>query len=93
MAKLFDPLTAEPIVCTVMHYLITFCSQPEAASDVISDAFVHPILPHVTIIVIIANTVHEKCDPQPSVVAFSIVFRSNFQLEVASDVLSNVGVD
>ena len=36
VAELLDPLQAVPILRTSVMYLIAFCSQLEAASDVIS---------------------------------------------------------
>ena len=34
MAELFDSYST-PVLCTIVQYLIKFCSQPEAAIDVI----------------------------------------------------------
>ena len=46
MTELFDSLLATTDLHTVMQYLIGFCSQPKAASDVIFGRFVRPIVPN-----------------------------------------------
>ena len=33
VAKIFDSLSAGPVLRTLMHYSITFCRRPETASD------------------------------------------------------------
>ena len=45
MAELFDSLPTAPVLRTFVLYLIAFCNQPKAASDVISDRFVVPTVP------------------------------------------------
>ena len=45
MAKLFDTMTAGPVLCTFMHYsIVIFCSPPEVASNAISSIFVRKIV-------------------------------------------------
>ena len=78
-----------------MQYLIAFCSQPVAASDVMSGRFVGPFIP---------NT-HLKFDDHrrngsweipPEVVGGGILdgfFRDNFRPEIDSDVISGAVVD
>ena len=41
LAELFDSLPAGPVSRTVMQYSNTFCSRPEAVSDVISGVAVN----------------------------------------------------
>ena len=46
VAELFKSLPARPILRLLMQCLITFCSQPEAAIDVISDLFMRQSIVH-----------------------------------------------
>ena len=41
--RLFCP--ARPVLRTLMHYLIAFCTRREPASDVISGVFLKPVVP------------------------------------------------
>ena len=38
--EVLNSMPAGSVICTFMQYSITFCSQPEAASDVIYGVFV-----------------------------------------------------
>ena len=76
MVELFNFSPAAPILRTFMQNLITFCSQPEAASDVISGTLVRPIVvdkylkfhdPSLNIL--------KKLHPRPSETVFSTFFR------------------
>ena len=44
MAALFDSLHPGPVLRIVVQYLIAFCSQTEAASDVIPSSFVRLVV-------------------------------------------------
>ena len=68
---------------TFVQYLITFCGQPEAASDVISSMFVGPT--------VLKKRV--KFHSKPSEVVLSTVFPYNFRPEVDTDVISGTAID
>ena len=78
-----------------MQYLIAFSSRPEAASDVISDMFVKPILLDT------CAKFHDLClnrspEMSPEAVgggSFDSFFRCSFLLEVDNDLISGVAVD
>ena len=78
-----------------MQYLITFCSRPEIAGDVILGGFVWPIDPDKPV---------KFCDPRSNLSQeipheavggsiFYVSFQDNFRPEVVSDVISGVVVD
>ena len=41
--ELFDYMPAGPVKCSFMQYSITFCSQPEVASDVLAGVAVEDV--------------------------------------------------
>ena len=75
-----------------MHYLIAFCSRPEAASDVNSGKFVGPIFPDEP--AKFRNPCLNYSREIPIVGdIFDSFFRYNFPPEVNSDVMSGVAVE
>ena len=81
VTELFDCLPAGPALRTFVQYSVAFCTEPEAAIDVISGASVRLIVPD--------NNAVKFCDPglyfcreikiRPNAVGndISAVFRSN----------------
>ena len=77
-----------------MKHLIAFCSRSEAASDVISDAFVGPVVSDKPVKFGYLCLNRSRQIP-PEAVGSGILkfFRENFQPEVATDVISSAAVE
>ena len=96
MVDLFDSLLAAPALRTFVQYLIAFCSQPEAATDVISGNFVWPIVPDKCVKFCDAR-LNNSGEIQPKAVGCSIFgcFSNfdNYRPEVDGDVVYSAALD
>ena len=75
-----------------MQYSVTFCSQLEAANDVISDLFVGLIVMDKDV-KFRDHSLNCSRDIQPQTGIFSRFSRGSYRQEAASDVISSVTVD
>ena len=92
MAELFDSLSRQT---HFVQYLITFCSQPEAAGVVISGLFVWPVVldKYVKFHDPSLNRSREIPSEAGGGGIFDCFFPSNFRPEIDNDVLSDAAVE
>ena len=78
-----------------MQYLISFCSRPEAASDVISDSFVGPVVLDQYVKFRGPSLERSREMPHEAVGSgiFDNFFRYNFPPEEDNEVIASVAVD
>ena len=96
MAESFNSLLAAPVLRTFVHYLISFCSRPETACDVIFDKFVRLTVPSECVKFRDPRS-NRSGEIRPNAVRCGIFSHfANFDKcrpEVAGDVTSSVALD
>ena len=94
MVELFDSLSCLTHFAHFCQFLIAFCSQLEAASDVISCRFVR-LMFHDTCVKFHDPCLNRSWEIPPEAVGGGILdsFCYNFQLKVDTDVISGLAVD
>ena len=94
MAQLFDSLVAQTRLRTFVQYLVASCSRPEAASEVMSDRFVQPIVLDKR--VKFCSRLNHSRQIRTKAIGggiYEFFCRNNFRPEVVSDCISGVAIE